>query len=485
MAAWKLGPALAAGCTVVLKPAEQTPLSALRLGELICEAGLPDGRRQHRHRLRRDRRRGARRPPRRRQGRLHRLDRGRQADRPGRRRQPQEGLAGARRQVAEHRLRRRRPRDGRSPAPRSAIFFNHGQCCCAGSRLFVEQPIFDKVVEGVADAPGTIKVGPGLDAGTRDGPAGLAGAARARHRLPRRGPRRGRRARSPAASATASRGYFVEPTVLVDTTPRHEGRARGDLRPGRRGDPVRATDEVLAQRPTTRATASPPASGRGTSRRPTAWRERCAPARSGSTCYNVFDAALPVRRLQAVRLGPGDGRRGPRELPRDQGRLHRPLSAGSGLAGHLARVPRQNSSAMTPVDDAALRECRRRGWASALVARAAARRRPGDQRPCRSPSGGRTGRRSARAASRAPPRPGGPASRRRRPPARPRRPGRRPRAACAPCRRRPTRGCSSRARGTRRRPRTSTRRSPAGRRPPRARRCRRPGTRRRRRRPVS
>src|SRR5919201_6646949 len=43
MAAWKLGPALATGCTVVLKPAEQTPLSALRLGELIVEAGIPQG----------------------------------------------------------------------------------------------------------------------------------------------------------------------------------------------------------------------------------------------------------------------------------------------------------------------------------------------------------------------------------------------------------------------------------------------------------
>ena len=43
MAAWKLGPALAAGCTVVLKPAEQTPLTALRLGELIQEAGFPEG----------------------------------------------------------------------------------------------------------------------------------------------------------------------------------------------------------------------------------------------------------------------------------------------------------------------------------------------------------------------------------------------------------------------------------------------------------
>src|SRR5207244_12748877 len=43
MAAWKLGPALAAGCTVVMKPAEQTPLTCLRLGELIQEAGFPDG----------------------------------------------------------------------------------------------------------------------------------------------------------------------------------------------------------------------------------------------------------------------------------------------------------------------------------------------------------------------------------------------------------------------------------------------------------
>src|SRR5688572_1821455 len=43
MMAWKLGPALAAGCTLILKPAEQTPLSALRMGELIQEAGFPDG----------------------------------------------------------------------------------------------------------------------------------------------------------------------------------------------------------------------------------------------------------------------------------------------------------------------------------------------------------------------------------------------------------------------------------------------------------
>lgn len=43
MAAWKLGPALATGCTVVMKPAEQTPLTCLRLGELMMEAGFPNG----------------------------------------------------------------------------------------------------------------------------------------------------------------------------------------------------------------------------------------------------------------------------------------------------------------------------------------------------------------------------------------------------------------------------------------------------------
>ena len=80
MASWKIAPALAAGCTIVLKPAEQTPLSALRLGELALEAGLPagvlnvvtgDG----------DDRCRAGRPRRRRQDRVHRLDSGRPRDR--------------------------------------------------------------------------------------------------------------------------------------------------------------------------------------------------------------------------------------------------------------------------------------------------------------------------------------------------------------------------------------------------------------------
>ena len=113
MAAWKIAPALAAGNTVVLKPAETTPLTALLLAEIIAGGRSAAGRREHRHRRRRDRR-GARSAPGRRQGRVHRVDRGRQA-------RSSAALAGtreaaharARRQGREHRLRRRAARPGR------------------------------------------------------------------------------------------------------------------------------------------------------------------------------------------------------------------------------------------------------------------------------------------------------------------------------------------------------------------------------------
>ena len=55
----------------------------------------------------------------------------------------------------------------------NAIFFNHGQCCCAGSRLLIERDIFDDVVAGVAGRAKKIKLGPGLDPSYGNGPAGL------------------------------------------------------------------------------------------------------------------------------------------------------------------------------------------------------------------------------------------------------------------------------------------------------------------------
>ena len=110
MAVWKVLPALAAGCTVVIKPAEITPLTTLTLARLASEAGLPDGVLQRRHRRGRRRRHGAGRASRRRPGDVHRLDRRRpQGDGRGRRARPPHP-AGTRRQGAVRGVRRRRPR---------------------------------------------------------------------------------------------------------------------------------------------------------------------------------------------------------------------------------------------------------------------------------------------------------------------------------------------------------------------------------------
>ena len=108
----KCAPALAAGCTVVVKPAGETPLTALALAVLAERAGIPAGRLQRHHRQGVGDRRGADVEPAGPLHRLHRLDRGRQAaDAPGRL-DGEEGRAGARRQRALHRLRRRRHRRG-------------------------------------------------------------------------------------------------------------------------------------------------------------------------------------------------------------------------------------------------------------------------------------------------------------------------------------------------------------------------------------
>ena len=104
------------------------------------------------------------------------------------------------------------------PGTASAIFFNHGQCCCAGSRLYVHKKVFDRVVEGVSAIAEKIKLGPGLDPATEMGPlvsdeqfARVTGYIDA-------GRREGAKIVTGGKKAGGS-GYFVQPTVLVDTTP--------------------------------------------------------------------------------------------------------------------------------------------------------------------------------------------------------------------------------------------------------------------------
>src|SRR5450631_867111 len=144
MAAWKLGPALAAGCTIILKPAEQTPLTALRLGELAMEAGFPDG--------------------------VVNIVPGYgetagaalaahdDVDKVAFTGSTEVGkliihaAAGNLKKVSLE-LGGKSPNivfddadvDATIPGAASAIFFNQGQTCCAGSRLFIQKDIFDKV----------------------------------------------------------------------------------------------------------------------------------------------------------------------------------------------------------------------------------------------------------------------------------------------------------------------------------------------------
>ena len=104
IAGWGFAPALAAGNTVVLKPAELTPLTALRIGELALEAGLPEGVHDHHGQgLRRGR--AVRHPPAGAKGRLHRVHRGGPGDHAGLLGPDQEPHAGTGREEREHRLR--------------------------------------------------------------------------------------------------------------------------------------------------------------------------------------------------------------------------------------------------------------------------------------------------------------------------------------------------------------------------------------------
>ena len=169
MAAWKLAPALAAGCCVVLKVAEQTPMSGLRLAELIDQAGFPPGVVNV----------------------LTGFGEGAGAPLAAHPLVEKVAFTGSTevgklivKASAGNLKRVTLELGGKSPAiifpdadlsraipgTASAIFFNQGQCCCAGSRLFAHESIYDQVLEGVSDIASSIQVGAGLDPKTQMGP---------------------------------------------------------------------------------------------------------------------------------------------------------------------------------------------------------------------------------------------------------------------------------------------------------------------------
>jgi phenylacetaldehyde dehydrogenase len=290
MAAWKLGPALACGCTVVLKPAEQTPLSALRLGELIMEAGFPEG--------------------------VVNIVPGYgetagaalaahpDVDKVAFTGSTEVGklivhaAAGNLKKVSLE-LGGKSPNvvfkdadlDTAIPGSASAIFFNHGQCCCAGSRLYVEKPVFDRVVEGVAEEAKKIRVGSGLEPETVMGPLVSEEQLNRVCSYLESGFSQGAKA-VVGGHKKGDKGYFVEPTVLVNTREDMKVVQEEIFGPVVTAMPFDDPEEILP-----RANNSEYGLAAAVWTRDISKAHRVAEGlRAGTVwinCYNIFDAALP------------------------------------------------------------------------------------------------------------------------------------------------------------------------------------------------
>ena len=228
IASWKLAPALAAGNTVVFKPAELTPLTALEFERIAVEAGLPEGVVNVVAGPGRDVRAAAGRASRRGQGRVHRLDRGRPLDRRGRRADDQARDARARRQVGQRRLRRRRHpgrRGGgagrgvrqRGPGLLRALA-DPRRALGARSRSWTRSRRPSRRSRSATRSTRRREMGPLISAGQRETVASFVPDG------------------APVAirgSAPDGPGYWFPPTVLCPVDPRRPRGARGDLRAGR------------------------------------------------------------------------------------------------------------------------------------------------------------------------------------------------------------------------------------------------------------
>jgi phenylacetaldehyde dehydrogenase len=177
------------------------------------------------------------------------------------------------------------------PGAASAIFFNQGQVCSAGSRLYVEDSAFDEVTEGVADVAKNMKVGPGMDPATEMGPLVAEEQLDRVWDYVESGYAEGARALTGGQKIDGP-GYFIEPTVLVDTEPGMKVVREEIFGPVVTAHSFSREDDVL---PAANDTIYGLGSGIWTTDLSRAHR-MAAQLHAGTVwvnCYNIFDAALP------------------------------------------------------------------------------------------------------------------------------------------------------------------------------------------------
>jgi phenylacetaldehyde dehydrogenase len=290
MAAWKLGPALATGNCVVLKPAEQTSLTALRLAELIAEAGMPAG--------------VVNVVPGFGETAGAALTAHMDVDKVAFTGSTAVGKLIVAASAASNLKKLTLELGGKSPniifddaGPEAiegaahAIFFNHGQCCVAGSRLYVQQSRFDEVVDGVAEIAKSIKMGPGIEPGTQMGPLVSEEQLRLVTGYMESGEAEGATALA-GGGRYGERGYFVEPTVLTNTRPDMKVVREEIFGPVLVAAPFSDLDEIAA-------VANDSEFGLGAGiwtqdiRKAHAMAKKLRAGTVWINCYNVFDAALP------------------------------------------------------------------------------------------------------------------------------------------------------------------------------------------------
>jgi aldehyde dehydrogenase (NAD+) len=299
MVAWKWGPALAAGCTVVMKPAEQTPLSCLRMADLAMEAGFPPG--------------------------VINIVPGFGETGAALVRHPDvdkiaftgstETAQLIMRDAAATLKRLTFELGGKSPnvifadcdldaavaGAEFGLFFNQGQCCCAGSRLFVEESIHREFVERVVERASSRKLGDPFDPATGQGPQVDRDQFQKIMDYIARGKQSGAKCLT-GGDRWGSKGYFVQPTVFDNVTDDMEIATDEIFGPVMSILPFREFDEVVERSNKTFYGLAAAVWTRDVAKA----HKLAAKVKAGTVwvnCYDVFDAAAPFGGFKMSGIG--------------------------------------------------------------------------------------------------------------------------------------------------------------------------------------